>query len=377
MTTPAGYELFLFDHTGTRQRLLTGWNYFEFTQRIGAPWNHVLRYAFTRNSETLTFIRESLERDWILEAYRTDETTGVKDLVYEGLNRTVVDQVNSAGAILVTLYGVGYTQLLTRRIVIPATGEEHSVKSGPAETIIKEFIDEQMVNPEDPTRIMPGLSIATDQASGDTAEYSARYTNLNTVVTRCAEQGGLDFGIVGSGTQGEFEFQCRTLWGEDRRFGFTSDDTPPVVFDLFLNNMEIPIFSKSGGDERNVVYVGGPGQGLDREILEIQLADEVVVSPWNRQESFVDARSQDGSNGMQTVGQAYLNKNKYLEKFTFNLRQTDGTRWLRNWNLGDLVTARYFNEEFNKKLVEVSVIISAGETGATQEEIITAEMEDI
>lgn len=377
MTTPAGYQLFLYDHTGTKRRVLLGWNYFEFSQRISAPWNHVLRFALTRSSETLAFFREFLERDWILEAYRTDEATGVKDKVYEGFNRTIVDQVNSHGAVLITMYGVGYTHLLTRRIVIPPVGQENSTKSGIAETIIKEFIDEQMVNPVDPARVMSGLSIETDAATGAVAEYSARYTNLNTVVTRCAEQGGLDFGIVGGDTPATFEFQARPLWGEDRRFGFTEEGIAPVVFDLFLNNMEIPIFSKSGGDEKNFVYVGGPGQGIDREILEMSLSDDLAISPWNRQEAFVDARNQEGTDGMTTTGQAYLNDNRYLEKFTFNMRQTDGTRWLRDWQLGYLVTARYFNEQFTKKIVEVGVIVSAGDTGSSQEEVITAEMEDI
>lgn len=377
MTTPAGYQLFLYDHTGTKRRVLLGWHYFEFTQRSNAPWNHVLRFAFTRSSETLAFFREFLTRDWILEAYRTDEARGIKDKVYEGFNRTTVDQVNSHGAVLITMYGVGFTHLLTRRIVLPPEGEENSTKSGVAESIIKEFIDEQMVNPVNPARVMTGLSIEADAGAGDVAEYSARYTNLNTVVTRCAEQGRLDFGIVGGDTTATFEFQARPLWGEDRRFGFTPAGTAPVVFDLFLNNMEIPIFSKSGGDEKNLVYVGGPGQGVEREILEMSLTDDVAVSPWNRQEAFVDARNQEGVDGMTTTGQAYLNDNRYLEKFTFNMRQTDGTRWLRDWGLGYLVTSRYFNEQFNKKIIEVGVIISAGETGSSQEEVITAEMEDI
>lgn len=377
MTTPAGYQLFLYDHTGTKRRVLLGWNYFEFAQRISSPWNHVLRFAFNRHNETLAFIRDFLERDWILEAYRTDETTGIKDKVYEGFNRTIVDQVNSHGAVLITLYGVGYTHLLTRRIVIPLEGEEESLKNGVSETIIKEFIDEQMINPVDPSRVMPGLSIEADASAGNNAEYGARYTNLNTVVTRCAEQGGLDFGIVGGITPATFEFQARPLWGEDRRFGLTPAGIAPVVFDLFLNNMEIPIFSKSGGDEKNFVYVGGPGIGVDRLITEMSLPDDVAISPWNRQEAFVDARNQDGPDGMETTGQAYLNSNRFREKFTFNIRQTDGTRWLRDWALGYLVTSRYFNEQFDKKLVEVSVIVSAGETGSVQEEVITAEMEDI
>lgn len=372
----AGYELFFYDTTATRRLLLTGWEYFEFHQRVSSPWNHVLRIELGKDSPTLTFIRDNFERDWILEAYRTDEITGEKSRVYEGFNRTIVDQVTNEGIILLTMYGVGYSDLILRRIVVPEVGEEYSAKSGPAETIMKEFVLEQAITPVDSDRILPGLANETNVGRGETAEYSARYTNLMTVIQRCAEQGQVDFGVVGGDTTGEFFFSVRDLWGTDRRVG-NADGNPPTIFDLFLNNMEIPIFSKSGGDEKNTVYVGGEGIAANRTILEMELTDDTAVSPWNRREAFVDARNQPTIDGLTTSGQAYLNENRYIEKFTFNLRQTLGTRWIRDWELGDLITARYFDEEFEKKIVEVSVTISAGETGNSQEEVISAELENI
>lgn len=373
------HEIYFFDHDGVRRLLLEGWEYLEYTQRVSSPWNSIIRIELPSEEDEsglLTFFRETLEVDWITEMYRTNEFDNERELVYEGMHRTLVDQVKQDGSVVFTLYGVGYTDLLKRRITLPPAGSETSNKSGFAETVAKDFIDEQAINPVDIDRIFPGLTNEADQARGNTAEYSARYTNLFTVISRVCEQGALDFGIVGSGTVGSFIFKALPLWGTDRRVG-NADGNNPTTFDVYLNNMEIPILSKSAGDEVNYVYIGGQQQGANRIIQTLQNAARVALSPWNRREAFVDARQESTTDGLTTAGQAYLNENGAQTKFTFNINQTPGTQWLRDWELGDIVTALYFGQNFTKKIIQVSVVVSAGETGAAQIEVINAELEEI
>lgn len=378
------YDIYFFNHEGTRILLLTRYEYLEFAQRLNDSWNHTIRIEYGPEDDDLLFFRGdpddpdavSLERDFIIEIYRTDPITEITTRVYEGFHRTLVDQVKLNGVVVLTMYGTGYTQLLKRRIIIPPEGEEHSTKNGPAETVIKNFVDEQAVNPVDTNREISGLSIEADGGAGNTAEYSARYTNLYTAVKRSSEQGEVDFGVVRNDAVGTFILEVRELWELDRRVG-NADGNAPTIFDITLNNMLIPIFSKRGSNEVNHVYVGGQGQGIDRAIQEEENAVAKAASPWNRHEAFVDARSEENTDGLTTRGQAYLEENRYTEELSFNIEQTEGTRWIRDWGLGSLVTAKYGGNIFSKKIVEAKVVVSAGETGKALIEVITAEMEDV
>lgn len=372
----AFYTIYFYDHSGTRVLLLTQYEYFEFSQRLNDSWNHIIRMEFSPEDERLDFFRNDLVRDYILEAYRIDPITEVKTLVYEGFHRTLVDQITMSGVVVLTMYGTGYTQLMKRRIVIPAVGEESSTKSGPAETVIKDFVQEQAVTPTDATRTITGLSIETDAGAGDTAEYSARYTNLFTVLERSAEQGVVDFGVTRNTDVGTFILQVRELWGRDRRVD-NVDSNPPTIFDVTLNNMLIPILSRRGTDEVNHVYVGGQGQGIDRVIQEESNAAAEAITPWNRHEAFVDARNEETPDGLTTRGQAYLKEHRSTVELSFNIQQTEGTRWVRDWNMGDIITAKYGGITFTKKVVKVTVVVSSGDTGQAVIEVIDVNMEDV
>lgn len=370
------YDVYFHNTAGTRVLLLDNFAYLEFSQKTNDSWFHQIRIEYGSDDPRIDFFRDTLTRDFLLEIYRTDAQLNTKNLVYEGLHRTIVDQINQSGVVIFTLYGTGYCNLVKRRIAIPPEGEEADVNSGPAETVIKNFIRDHFVSPVDSARIMPGLSIESDAGVGETAEYSARYTNIYTAVMRSAEQGLVDFGITKNTTVGTFLFQVRELWGTDRRIG-NADGNPPTLFDVTFHNMSIPIFTLNGTNEINQVYVGGSEQGVDRQILPLGNAAAQLVSPWNRYEAFVDARSEESVDGMTTRGEAYLKEHEVKSDLTFNIVETDGTRWLRDWNLGDIVSARYGNTLFTKKIVKISVVVSAGQTGKSQIETIDVDMENV
>lgn len=374
--TSGATDVYIYDHNAEPQIILQDFVYLEYTQRLSDSWNYVLRLEFGKDDKRLTFFRETLARDFIFEVWRTDPVTGDRELVWEGFHRTLVDQVKTNGTIILTLYGVGYTELIKRRIILPPAGQETSNKTGPAETIIKAFATDSMVTPTDLARTVQGFTVESDAGAGSTAEYSARYTNLYTALIRSAEQGGVDFGVVKGLTVGTFILEARTLWGLDVRIGNAAGNDP-IIFDLLANNMLTPILSNNSGDEINFVYVGGQGEGINRTIITVSDATQVGKSPWNRREDFTDARNESNSTGLVTRGQATLDERGFTRKLSFNVQQTDVVRWPRDWGLGYLVTARYFEQEFEKKIIQVTVSISAGESGSSQLENISPEMEDI
>lgn len=356
--------------------MIDNYQFLEFSQKLSDSWFGQLRMEFAPEDDALVFFRETLTRDFIVEIYRTDPQLNTRNLVFEGFHRTLVDQIKSSGVVVITLYFTGYSNLLKRRITMPDAGQEVSLKTGVAETVIKAFVTEQAISPVDATRTITGLTNEADSGAGGTAEYSARYTLLFTVVERLAEQGGVDFGIVRNTTVGTFLLRVKALWGTDRRIG-NADGNAPTLFDITLNNMSIPIFTLNGTNEINYVYIGGQNQGAARTILEMSNATAIAVSPWNRYEDFVDARNESAVDGLTTRGQAVLTEHEVKSELTFNIEETDGTRWLRDFSLGDIVSARYGDTLFTKKIVKITVVVSAGQTGKAQIENIAIEMASV
>jgi hypothetical protein len=371
------YEVSLFNHTGILQRKFTDWESMSFTQRINAAWNHNIRFSYNIESENADYILNTMEDDWIFEIDRTDLLTGLKKRVYEGFHRTTVDQLTLAGRVILNLYGSGYTELLKRRLVEPLPGLEHNKKTGVAETIMKEFVEESAISPENSERVIVGLSNQEDVGYGNIAEYSARYTQLPTVLKRLAEQGGVDFGVIrpDSAARGTFEFVVLPLWGVDRRVD-NVEGRPPIVFSTGLGNMVIPIFSRNSSEEINYVYVGGQGQGLERRIIELSNEIAIARSPWNRREDFLDARQESSDEGLITSGTSELETRRVKETLTFDVRQTDSVRWNRDWGLGDIITSYHRGKRFDKKITEVSVNISPEMGEEDERETLSVELRD-
>ena len=368
------YEIRLYDHSGTLISSLRRWNRFEFHQRVSSPWNHQLTFEINEQDEMVDVLRD-IKKDYFILGIGTDALTGERNKVYEGFNQTIVDQMTKEGNLIFNLYGVGYTELIKRRIVLPPYGQETSNKIGYSEDVMKGFVYDSLVNAVDITRNFPDVTIGPSLSAGAYEDYSARYTYLNTIVDNLAESGGLDYGIEGTDPPGQFVFHARTLWGEDRRFNNTAGNTP-IIFDPRLHNMSIPIFSSNASEEKNYAYIGGEGEGINRLIQTASDPAAIAESPWGRKEAFVDARRAGTVAELLTEGQAYLEENKATEKFTFNVRQTDPQRWPRDWRLGDIITARYYNRIFDRKIVEIRVVVSA-QGGADQSELVEAEMENV
>lgn len=370
------YEVFAHDPTGEKQIVLQGWEYLEFTQRLNSPWNHNIRYGISYEDKEgqllVQFLRHTIDVDWIIRVFRTDPFNNVRTLVYEGLNRTIVDQVKANGSILVNLYGVGFTELLSRRVVVPATGYETSDKEGNAESVLKAYVDEQVVNPEDPDRIIPGFSIESDLSFGRYTTYSALYTNLLSVVSKIATDGEVDFGVVGGSTPGTFVLRVLPIWGQDKSTN-NLNNFDPVQFDVEAGNMDIPIYSRNRSDERNVVYAGGRGEGLNRLFLTKQNVT-VYESPLNRREGFLDLRNARSESDLSTAALEYLATYEAVQKLTFNVIQTESVRWIEHWNLGDIVTAKYFGLLFDQRIKAITVRVGTG-SGQGQREFIEPEME--
>lgn len=360
------YSIYFYNHAGETQFLVQDWTRLEYHQRINSSWNHQITLEFGADSLRIAKYRD-IQDDWMVRIFRIDPITLEENLVYEGFNTTIVDQIKADGNIIINLYGVGYTDLLRRRVIEPLTGQSHNTKSGLAETVIKEYVADCMVSPVNTDRTFPGVTIEATGGFGSLVEYNARYIILYSVCQTLAEDGNIDFGIVGGTNVGEFIFRAYSIWGTDRR--------ATVIFSIENDNMVIPILSLNSSSEQNFAYVGGSGEETERIIVTTSNPTAIARSPWGRKEVFVEARQQSDTQALITMGQNELNQRKKEQKLTFNVQQTVQSRWLQDWFLGDLVTANYYTYSFDKQITEIGVVVTSGQT-AQQPEVISVELTD-
>jgi hypothetical protein len=351
------YAVYVYNPDFTLFAQLIGYQRLEYHQRVNSPWNAQIDFTSTEGSELALFLRElgKLEnRNKILYILRDH----IK--VYEGFITTVVDQTRNDGTILFDIYSQGFTSLLSWREVVPE--DEYQIEEGPAETVLKSYVWRNFLG----DRAFTNFNIEATSGAGGLITKNIRYNLVSSTVEAAAEEGGIDFGVVGSDPPGTFTLEARELWGTDRQ--------DSVVFDLRLGNMTNPILSTNTKDEVNVVYVAADGVGEERIIYVLEDMALLVSSPWGRKEGYTSVRDATTIQAYRTAGLNYLADNTAEERLTFNVRQTDGCQWLEHYFLGDLVSAYYAGRQFVKKFVEIGVVVTT--EGSERDEVINVEMQD-
>jgi hypothetical protein len=369
----ARYEVRLKNHLGEYSAILSNWIRLTYVKQV----NRTGYYSLWLQADQIDVSVFTLDSQ--IEVWREDPDAEIEPYIdFEGFHRTPVHQRVKVGPTMFTSYGRGYNDLLNRRYILYYPQTDQAVKSGVAETVMREYVDENAgPSATSPPRlkhsgVTPGLSMMPDLVRGDQWEGSRPYKNLLTVCQEIAEVGNIDFQIVGSGPA-TFLFHVyenlgvdRTDTGFDRLTGLNGAGYPPTIFDVERANMIIPIYSDSRNDEVSKLIMLGQGQLTARQI-EIISSGREEDSPWNLIEGRRQSSNQDTVAGLRDLGQAYIEKLGPQESFTFDYAQTEATVYGRDFRLGDLVTARVdfgsLEIERHKKITEVEVnVAAAGET---------------
>ena len=122
-------------------------------------------------------------------------------------------------------------------------------------------------------------------------------------------------------------------------------------------------------DEVNVCDVGGPGSGATRPYTSRTSGTE-NDSPWARRAVYRQARRGNSAGEREDAGDQALNKQRAKRTLNFTARQTEATRYGRDWGLGDLVTVEFLGRSYDKKVVGITVGLGASD------ESIRVETED-
>lgn len=339
---------------------------FDYTRRVNSPGAYGWRFL-QKATESLAAFQERVTDHFVLDAqvefswrWQEEDIDWHTDGAF--FHRTDVWRYNAAGALVFESGGRGYLDLINRPIIDEFAGSAGAIKEGPAETVMKEYVNEQ-AGPGAGARAKPGLTIQADGGGGNVVRFSSPHRNLLAIIQEIAKIGGGDFDVVGTGTAA-WEFR----WYEGQR---GADRSSTVLFNVARGNMEQPELRQSRHNEATVIVVGGQGEGADREIVRVSDAVRVAASPWNRIEEWRDARQEPNTDGLEDLGAERLEERKPKDTLTFKPLQVPGTLLDKHYFFGDLVSAEMLDVAAVKKVKAYTYAWSA------QRQDLGIELEDV
>lgn len=181
--------------------------------------------------------------------------------------------------------GVTLEGVLDQRITIPPKDTSHDRKSGSAETVMKHYVDRHFVNPDDPARKIDYIEIAEDKNRGSHIEWESRFKTVSEEIAAISKQANLGWVMYADMDRRKWVFDVV----EPRDVTVDNEKgLQPVFFSPDFSTIKSQSFVDSDTNYRNVGYVGGQGEGVDRKVVEIGEGKGI-----DRLEIFIDARDVD------------------------------------------------------------------------------------
>lgn len=220
----------------------------------------------------------------------------------------------------------------------PYSSAAYDVRSGIAETVIKAFIDYNAGPSAVAARRIPGLTIETDYARGDSVAFSARFDKLAEFVCSIGMAAGVGVRVVGR--------QAQVWKPTDRSLLVRYSDELDT-----LGEYEI----ETGAPDANYLYGGGSGTGTAQTIYE--QGDSKSIVSYGRIERFVSIGRTTSAAEISAQLMAELGKRAASALFEFEVEETPGRAWWTDVWVGDLVTVQARGLTYTARLAEIGITI--------------------
>lgn len=277
----------------------------------------------------------------------------------------------------ITVKGRDIKSIIERRLILPSPNEPYDKSKGSAESVIKHYINTCCVSPIDTSRKIKNLIIAENKNRGLSVSWESRYKNLETEVESIARIGNVGWFIYLDPKEKKFIFETEV--GVDRTEG--QDKNSRVIFSSEFSNISDAIHTSNSISYKNVAYVGGQGEGTDREVIEIKKSNEIGLK---RREIFIDARDIGETENLEDRGLSKLSQYDYIINTECKIINKNFI-YERDWDLGDIVTVKSKKSNNDLRITEVREIyedtlrveIAVGEVGTTVLEQISNDISSI
>lgn len=249
---------------------------------------------------------------------------------------------NQNGDRTITIKGKTLESILSRR----AIDKPISFKNKKLSTVLYGIVDAFCIFPDDESRVIPYLELATDEGLGPTITIQKTGGSVLEALTEiCLTTDNIGFEIrfVPQSTKllfKVFEAKDRTV---------NQQINSPVVFSDDMEDIYSDTYYESFQDYKNIAYIFGEGEGQDR--ISTMVGDD--VSGFDRYELYVDARDlqkdADSENPLtdeeylevlQSRGYERLGENREVQTYEGSLRLIGNPNYTFgvDYNLGDKVT---------------------------------------
>lgn len=246
--------------------------------------------------------------------------------------------------------GFELKSVLGRRFTVPPAGQAYDYINNNAETVLKHYVDVNVINPTNVNRRIKNLIIADNLNRGEQIKYQSRFKQLDSELEKISIVSGLGWTVYLDIQNKKWVFDV--LEGKDLTSSQTNN--PSVIFSVDFDNIKGQHFIDSELNYKNVAYVGGQGQGESREIVEINSEK----SGLDRIETFIDARDIDIQEDLVDRGLQKLKELEPLQSFTSEVSTYGPFKYQEDWDIGDIVAVqnKKWNITLDSRITEVKEI---------------------
>lgn len=398
----ADYELWITDDAGRRVSLMKEETFFAYSRAVSGLGT--LEFG-TRFDTFRKKFNPYFQPDWRLEIWRSPGY-GVpmrRENIYL-LRKPNIYNRQSDNVQIIRFYGRDGIDLLKRRCVIQRGGTSWASKTDYADDMMKAIVREQMVYGSaldedgvvDNTRAFPNgeFTVEGDVSLGPTITMSFADRPVFEIL-RDIKAATFQKNVESSSNHRIFfsvDLSTIAVTGRNApspRLGwifrtkadlYGTDRTNNLEFSLENENIREPNYSLSHLDEINAVYIRGNGSGLSQIVQLVESTDRINASRWNRSERVITASSESDNNGLQSAGNAELDKWKPKEEFPVTFLNIPGNQnaprslYGLDWDLGDRLRVNYAGKQFevDVTIIYVSVDDQGKETITGRNELPTA-----
>ncbi|HCS40399.1 MAG TPA: hypothetical protein DIW44_12550 [Anaerolineaceae bacterium] len=300
------FETFIRDENGNRVGQIEDYSNLTFVRRFNA----VGTWSLASTPESLSM----LTKKGGIEVYRNGEPH------FSGYVR----RFHNENGLELVVSGKNDLMVVEKQLAYPVPGgapfsTDYDVRTGIAETIIKQFVDVNIGPNAIPARRVPGLSIETDYGRGGTVTGRARFDKLLELINSLSINGGIGFRIR--------NLVFETFIPEDK--------TGTIVFSKELGTLG-DFASDIEAGQANYIVCGGSGEGSARTFVEGSNSESVL--DWGRAEFFLDKGNTSSAIELNAAILEELTKQKEKITITFSPMGTENMRPVDDYDVGDWVT---------------------------------------
>ena len=247
--------------------------------------------------------------------------------------------------------------ILSERLAYPTPSTDdltaqsipNDVRSGPAETVIKEYVDVNIGASAPAPRRISYLDVEADQGRGQNVFATARFNTIQELIYDLAQVGEIGFQV--KQTNGNISF---LVYEPVDRSDFVRMD---------IQNRGLTSANYSYGTAKVTrTIVGGRGEAESRVLIERSSSDSLNAEVlWNRRiEVFKDARQSEDVQELETAGDELLiDKGKTIVEMSVTPSDDQSMIFGTDWFLGDRVTVVANDIESTAVVTEVGIQIAS------------------